>query len=297
MSLGAEIFSSATDRENGDDHNYDDDLSSDNPGNRYDAHDGGEYLTGGIGNDTLVGGMGSDDLSGGLGDDLIIGGQGDDYLSGDDGYEAGLGGNDTLYGGEGDDILVGQGGNDVLFGGPGDDELFGGQGDDYLHGGDGFDQMAGGDGNDTLVAGRGGANVSGGAGDDLLIGGFDDASVYLNGGAGNDTIIPGTNDWAEGQEGADVFELHEGVTMVDIGDFDPENDRLLLVLDEITRDTPPEVVVRSDLAGDAILIVNGDLIAKIYRAGGLNVDAIDIEYRAASEMFHVKHAGDDRVPL
>jgi Ca2+-binding RTX toxin-like protein len=63
------------------------------------AQEGGDVITGGVGNDTGDGGEGDDLIFGGDGNDSLSGGPGDDILSGDRG-------SDTLTGGEGSDIFV-----------------------------------------------------------------------------------------------------------------------------------------------------------------------------------------------
>lgn len=74
----------------------------------------GEFVTAGVGNDTLRGEGGDDDIASGAGDDALRGGAGDDVLSGSIGL-------DTLRGGDGDDTLTGGGDADTLHGGAGED--------------------------------------------------------------------------------------------------------------------------------------------------------------------------------
>ena len=76
--------------------------------------DQGDYIWGGIGNDTL---------SGGAGDDFILGWTDNDVLSGE-------AGNDTLDGGTGSNILSGGDGNDRLLSGGGGGRMTGGAGAD-----------------------------------------------------------------------------------------------------------------------------------------------------------------------
>ncbi len=179
-------------------------------GNDIITGDGGDDLTGGLGNDYVSGGDGEDTVTGGLGDDRLRGGGDNDVLIGDDG-------NDDLRGGEGDDDLDAGEGDDRLYGDGGDDEMDGGDGADYMHGGDGNDMMSGGDGddnmygdagNDTLVGGDGNDNLRAGSGDDDLNAGAGNDRLFANegtntmeGGIGNDLQYAGL--------GADTFVFRE----------------------------------------------------------------------------------------
>jgi ketosteroid isomerase-like protein len=101
------------------------------------------YLTGTIGDDTIIG-KGSpanlrNRLFGYAGNDTLIGNQGNDFL----------------YGGDGDDVLIGEAGHDDLYGGKGNDILIGGKGDNNLYGNEGDDILIGGPGKDIFVLARG----------------------------------------------------------------------------------------------------------------------------------------------
>lgn len=73
---------------------------------KFDAYggDGNDYMTAGIGDDTLFGGTGNDQIYAGAGDDQLSGDAGNDYIegqSGDDSFHLADGfGHDTLVGGE-----------------------------------------------------------------------------------------------------------------------------------------------------------------------------------------------------
>jgi hypothetical protein len=78
---------------------FDEDTSSDSVTlNELTSGAGGDVLTGGGGDETLIGGAGRDFLAGGGGNDTLLGGDGVDALSGG-------AGNDTLTGGTGADIF------------------------------------------------------------------------------------------------------------------------------------------------------------------------------------------------
>jgi Ca2+-binding RTX toxin-like protein len=81
----------------------------------------------------------------------------------------------------------GEGGNDTLRGGGGSDRLDGGAGRDTLEGRDGLDVLSGGDHSDDL---------DGGTGDDALFGGD-----------GSDVLRGGEQDFLDGGEWSDMYEL------------------------------------------------------------------------------------------
>ena len=96
------------------------------------------YLTGTIGDDTIIG-KGSpanlrNRLFGYAGNDTLNGNQGNDFLYGGDGNDTlyGLAGHDDLYGGKGDDILIDEDGDDNLYGNAGHNVLTGGMGKDIF---------------------------------------------------------------------------------------------------------------------------------------------------------------------
>lgn len=248
----------------------------------------GDILNGGNGNDTLMAGAGRDALAGSGGDDLLWGGSGEDALDGgagndvlngradDDVITAG-GGNDTLRGGVGDDRLAGQSGDDLMSGGLGDDVLMGGEGNDTARGGAGDDWLDGGWGDDALSGGAGDDTVDGGAGNDTLNAGT--GTDFLNGGAGDDVLrlTPGT--MASGGEGADRFELTQGsaeVGAATVSDYDPATDQLVVMLEPWGDGQPPEVSVQDD-GEDALILVDGQIVARVLGASGLPVDRLVLQ--------------------
>lgn len=190
---------------------------------------------------------------------------------------AGGAGNDTLTGGAGSDTLNGGLGNDYLAAGSGADSLVGGMGDDTLVGSTGNDTLVGGWGNDLLVAG-GGANVlMGGAGDDTLVGAVDPVSSggqnFLNGGAGDDVLILGGGDIGHGGPGQDSFHLGDWIgpgQMATIMDYTPGEDQIVLSYNPDIHPQPAlSVIVDPDAAGDALIVLDGDIIARVIGAAGL----------------------------
>ena len=138
-------------------------------------------------------------LSGGIGGDTILGKEGNDNLSGD--Y-----GEDSIDGGADNDKIKGNGGNDILKGGLGKDKLWGGHGDDSLYGGAG---------NDELYQLRGSGLLDGGAGADWLVAASQISRLSLSetliGGDGNDEILNigyGSNDHVDAGAGSDVVRIN-----------------------------------------------------------------------------------------
>lgn len=243
--------------------------------------DSDDWLEGLQRDDRITGAGGDDDIRAGGGDDHVAGDDGDDVIHGD--YTLDDFGDDTLLGAAGGDMLVGEGGRDVLDGGAGDDTLFGGEGDDLAQGGTGTDWLAGGAGNDTLRAGAGADDLSGDEGDDLLVADEQDGECdWLHGGEGDDTLWGVSGDWLEGGADRDLFTLPAdgvaGHSPATVADFDPDEDRLELVLPEdqiasaeITLDLQPD--------GSGLVLLNGQAVAHVLNAADL--DAAQIGLRAA----------------
>ncbi|WP_120500045.1 calcium-binding protein [Roseovarius sp. EL26] len=233
----------------------------------------GEIITGTPEADTLLGSPQNDQIGGKDGTDLIQGQAGDDQLFGMGGEDTLQGGDgyDTLHGQSGNDVLSGQAGDDVMFGHEGKDTLDGGTGDDRLQGGGGQDLMKGGSGddalhgylgNDTLVGHAGQDSLFGGHGDDVVDGrdennfdpnkteddNVDPTGDYLNGGKGNDIIFADANDTITGGDGADSLILSDWIKQnhqTVIFDFDPDEDRLMVLYD--AEETPtPELTIEQD---------------------------------------------------
>jgi len=248
---------------------------------------GDDLITGAAGDDQLGGRSGNDTLQGGAGRDDLHGAEGDDNLSGGDGA-------DTLYGGSGADRLAGDDGNDLLFGQLGDDTLDGGAGDDSMHGGPGSDSLLGGAGDDALHGGLEDDWLDGGAGSDSLFGGAGNdllrglavqqqaqeqgqADVdYLNGGDGADTILAGDGDIVTSGRGADLLAMGYWITdPVQVVDFDPSEDSLIVVYDDSAPAEPVVELRPGDSGSDQIaLYLDGIHIASLAAASGLSLDNI-----------------------
>lgn len=258
---------------------------------------GNDILTGEGGDDIIAGRAGNDLLGGRAGDDIISGGAGRDWLTGGDGEDRLLGGKgdddlrgengrDTILGGEGKDYLAGGFGADLLSGGSGDDTLVGGLGDDSLMAGTGHDAVQGGYGDDLAFGGEGSDTLDGDDGDDTLWGGrrnADDGTVdFLNGGAGDDLLHLGAGDYGNGGAGADTFELQDiavGDPVAQITDFDPAEDRLVLLYDSQTHATPEVSIVTEEGSQDATVMLDGVPVARVL--GGAGLSAADVTLKAA----------------
>jgi RTX calcium-binding nonapeptide repeat (4 copies) len=223
-------------------------------------------LMGNEGNDALQGQDGADSLAGGDGDDSLWGNEGNDTLTGD-------AGDDALAGCEGDDSAVGGDGKDSVIGGTGDDELDGQAGDDLVDGGTGHDVLAGGTGADEVEGGAGNDTLSGGQGAE------GDTDVdFLNGGYGDDELHLAASDFGNGGQGADSFVLQDfapGQPVVQITDFDPAEDQLVVMYDA-TLHPAPELTVGSG-GGATILMLDGVPLASLTNGAVLDVAAVQLQ--------------------
>ena len=96
--------------------------------------------------------------------------------------------------------------------------IYGGSGDDALEGTRGHDNIFGQEGDDAISGGIGHDWLFGGEGADTLGGG--EGNDLLIGGEGNDTLDGGEgNDWSVGGEGADTFVFASGHGSDTIADF------------------------------------------------------------------------------
>jgi Ca2+-binding RTX toxin-like protein len=230
----------------------------------------GDHLAGGLGADLLHGDAGRDTVLGEAGTDVLFGGEGNDDLQGDDG-------DDVVHGDAGHDELTGSSGNDLLHGGDGNDSLLGGEGEDTLDGGAGDDWLAGGFGNDVLKGGTGQDTLDGGDGDDTIWGmdpdDPDDGADFLNGGNGDDLLMIGSGDYANGNAGADVFAIGDWMDEAEfatIGDFDADEDEILVVYDAATHPDPTITFEPVPDSGDITLMLDGVPLALVIKGAGLD---------------------------
>jgi Ca2+-binding RTX toxin-like protein len=267
-----------------------------------DPADPDKTLVGGTGDDRMQAGTGNDDITAGQGDDFLSGDAGEDALWADEGDDYGQGGDgaDRLSGGDGNDNLWGDGGNDWLTGGADDDLLagcegddriaagdgqdsaMGGGGDDTLLGGAGLDTLLGGEGADSLTGGDGADALEGGEGDDVLWGadenGQDQATDFLNGGGGADTLHLGAGDYGHGGSGADSFALQDfapGSALVQITDFDPAEDQLVVIYDAALH--PAASLSLQAAGGSTILLLDGVPLASLTNGAEVELGAIRLQ--------------------
>ena len=243
-----------------------------------------DHIMGNGGDDALTGYAGDDELNGGEGDDSINGGAGDDHLTGaaGDDFLHGEAGNDLLDGDIGADTLQGCDGADSLTGGAGDDSLIGGEGDDSLHGDEGHDALDGGYGNDVLAGGSGSDEVDGGAGNDTIWGQTDDEHDttldFLNGGAGDDTLMLGAGDFGNGAEGADSFHLLDigaNDPPMQITDFNPHEDSLVVVYDPAVH-PDPQLTMETSASG-TLLLLDGVPLASLQSVDDFDLSSITLQ--------------------
>lgn len=261
--------------------------------------DDGVILSGTDTAEVIMGTPGPDQINGGGADDRISGAEGADILLGGDGADeiAGQNGADSMHGGAGDDTGFGQSGDDQLFGHGGDDALSGGADDDSLVGGAGEDQLDGGTGDDALHGGLDDDRLSGGAGADSLFGGWGNDTVsglsetaqgtgaepgseadFLNGGGDDDMILAGQSDIASGGSGADTIMFGDWIASgqeVDILDFEPNEDQLIVFFDDAATPDPTLTIEPDpDNEDDRHVLLNGAHIATVLNAPGLTLDHI-----------------------
>ncbi len=261
--------------------------------NDIDAKGNNDKILGKAGNDTLLGDAGIDILSGNSDDDEIYGGAWDDAIGGGAGNDNlnGDNGSDTIFGGSGYDEIDGGSQSDLLVGELGDDTLVGGSGADILIGGtwdlpladdqakeDAFGeyrlsvQENGGENANPLIRTADFSNISqSGDGSDVLIGGD-----------GNDALFLGNHDTGVGGRGDDIFVVLEGGSgSALIKDFNFGKDKLFIQYFEVLNPLgPPEVEIRN--AGpDAIVLVDGDIVARMEDGAG-KVAASDLGLFAIS---------------
>lgn len=182
-----------------------------------------------------------------------------------------------ISGGPGDDLVQGGAENDMLWGDFGDDLLAGGAGDDLLIDGAGSDTLVGGDGDDTL-------NTTTADGEWAA-----DGRDELHGGDGDDVLVLSSSDYATGGAGGDVFYVGSGIAEVaeeeapQIGDFDPEQDSLVVVWNDYAAESPPSIEISpAVLPGAVQVLADGELVAHLTTTNPVAVD--EIKLLAASDL-------------
>lgn len=207
--------------------------------------------------DKILGGNFDEVVAAFEGDDIVFGGGGNDVIFGDDG-------DDQLFG-DGDSMYFGPSGNDVLSGGSGNDSMFGGAGIDSFDGGEGQDRVSffsfratqGAVANliTQTISNDGFGNAETMFSVEFLGAGTAFADIYI----GNDEtniFRLGLGDIAQGNGGADIFEIGLATALIDGGSGG--GDILALV---------------GDFVGTLIPDNNGDGLAElVFVTEGYNVD-------------------------
>lgn len=103
----------------------------------------------------------------------------------------------------------------------------------------------------------------------------------VTGTEGDDALRLGPLDFATGGAGADVFTVEtDGAIGVqaEIADFDPQEDKLMIVWDDTTGDPPPDLTLGTiqDAADMAQILLDGVVVAHVTGASNLRVEDIDL---------------------
>jgi Ca2+-binding RTX toxin-like protein len=252
---------------------------------------------------TVFGGDGDDDISVSGNGLRVDGGNGTDVIRLNGVTNATIFG-ETVYGqaampgedpGDVPDVLI------YINGQNGTGQFFGGTSDEVVSGGS---DVNGGAGNDSLYSGEFAAHLKGDDGDDVLDGNrarefrsFSELPMFLatdvdtlDGGVGDDTISGSHGDIMTGGAGADSFVAYtdtqhwdrlsvEQPDAVMVTDFDPAEDRMVILFDEISgADDGPgptlagRITTEVDADGNLLVIGDGETLAVI--AGGANATVV-----------------------
>lgn len=259
-------------------------------------------IDGGEGNDRLLLSGTGYEVTGGEGNDLIDLGDARKVLVRADGADTVLGGTGwaivnltetaSFVGSDAEDNVVSSSDGTISTGG-GDDDIFGsgqvdmGEGDDWFFGEYGASSVLGGAGDDTLIGTRSDSVFLPSATDLLGFYTSDDPDT-LDGGVGNDIIGASHGDLVTSGTGADLIDVYLGadpdLTGVEITDFDPTQDRLVITHDFFGRDGAlpdrdpvpftGEVSVTETPDGDTIIVGrDGQVLATLRGVTGLSIGA------------------------
>jgi hypothetical protein len=111
--------------------------------------------------------------------------------------------------------------------------------------------------------------------------GEEDVEVdFLNGGSGDDLLLLGAGDYANGGEGSDAFALQDiqpGDPLVQITDFNPAQDELVVLYDANIHPNPE--LTLHEVSGASILMLDGVPLASL--TNGAVIDLATVQLRAA----------------
>ncbi|MDF1790958.1 MAG: DUF4347 domain-containing protein [Thalassobaculaceae bacterium] len=210
--------------------------------------DSAQFISLGVGDDTLYGGDGNDTIGSGSGNDALFGDGGLDTVFGGSGNDTVWGGadGDVVYGNTENDVVYGNQSNDTLYGGQNEDSVYGGQDADVVYGNLADDLVYGNNGNDTMYGGQQNDALYGGQGDDVIFGNLD--ADRLIGGLGNDTMAGGS--------GQDTFVIGNDAGNDVISDFSgAESDRIEITanLNSTSIDTFAELAAAATDTGGTVV--------------------------------------------
>ncbi|OIP83120.1 MAG: hypothetical protein AUK37_07970 [Rhodobacterales bacterium CG2_30_65_12] len=258
-------------------------LESDNPVQVIAGGDGANTITLGDDSAYAFGGAGDDTITAGEGAAALSGGAGDDALTASDtaAWADGGTGDDTITGGAGADTLLGGAHNADSATVQDDDRIDGGAGDDHIAGGYGADVLIGGDGNDVIDH-LGRVEQDYHTAQHEFAWHIDNDADTLDGGSGNDTLIMDRADSATGGAGYDTFWVYfdnaSGGGAAEVGDFTPGEDFLRISLNPALDNGDMALsVAPSDDGQDAVVSVNGEIVAMLRGAPGASAADVLVE--------------------
>ena len=106
-----------------------------------------------------------------------------------------------------------------------------------------------------------------------------DGRDFLNGGDGADTLEIGAGDVATGGEGADLFLLGDwidGTEAATLMDFDPAEDQLMVLYQDIPGQPDPELSIRASAVSPGVveILLDGEVLAELPEADAPTLDSI-----------------------
>jgi hypothetical protein len=174
---------------------------------------GGNYIDGGEGNDSIFSYGDNNAIVGGSGDDTIFSAGNGNVITGNEGKDkiSSVGDKNVIHGGEDDDEISSRGNENAIHGGSGNDKIASEGNKNAIQGGSGDDSLAS-KGNENTVVGGSGNDAIASAGDKNVISGDDgDDKIackgnenIVTGGSGNDEIaVKGNKNNVAGNDGDD----------------------------------------------------------------------------------------------
>jgi len=144
---------------------------------------------------------------------------------------------------------------------------------------------------DTLVGGAGEDTLFGGWGNDLLDGREDGVAEqdFLNGG-GEDNLVAGSEDIVTTGMGADNVIIGDWIMpgeAAQVHDFDPMEDRLIIVFDYQANASEPEITIARDGLDPDVshILMNGEMIAAVHSALSMSINDLMIMTQSDAALF------------